>query len=67
VPSAKVHGAAQAAANPVTITNGKIHGLANVALVLLFKPLLLIRYPFMWSFGMYDHSFENIHQIGLEA
>jgi hypothetical protein len=35
VPSAKVHGAAQAAANPVTITKGRIHGLARVALVLL--------------------------------
>jgi hypothetical protein len=34
VPSTKVQGAAQAAANPVTITNGKIHGLARVALVL---------------------------------
>jgi hypothetical protein len=61
VPSAKVQGAAQAAANPVTITNGKIHGLARVAFVLLFKPLLLIRYPLIWSFGMYDHSFRTIH------
>jgi hypothetical protein len=61
VPSAKVHGAAQAAANPVTITKGKIHGLASVALVLLLNPLLLIRYPFIWSSGMYDHSFEDIH------
>jgi hypothetical protein len=45
----------------VTITKGKIHGLANVALVLLLEPLLLIRYPFIWSSGMYDHSYRTIH------
>ena len=40
VPSVNVHGAAQAAASPATITRGSIQGLAKV--VLLVYPWVLI-------------------------
>ena len=47
VPSEKLQGAAHAAAKPVTITKGRIHGLASVVFRFLFELSLFIGSPFM--------------------